>query len=132
MSRVVIIVPLKEGSRDSARALLGSGPPFDFDTAGLERHDVFLTEHDAVFAFEADDPDAVERLASEPALWDELAGWNDLVAGPPRIAEDVYSWIRPHPSEEVFFAATPGPGDSEGGDVFPPYRRGNDGTKNPL
>ena len=131
MSRIVIIVPLKEGSRWSARALLGSGPPFDPGTAGLERHHVFLTDHEAVFVVEADEPDAVERLASDPTLWDAMAGWNDLVAGPPRIAEDVYSWIKPHPSEEVFFAATPGPGDSEGGDVFPPYRRGNDSTTSP-
>jgi hypothetical protein len=123
MSRLVILVPLQPGARDGARALLVNGPPFDPDTAGLERHHVVLTDHEVVFVFEADEPDAVERLASDPTLWDAMAGWSDLVAGPPRIAEDVYSWIRPHPSEEVSFAATPGPGDSEGGDVFPPVRR---------
>ena len=123
MSRLVILVPLQPDARDRARALLANGPPFDPDTAGLERHHVVLTDHEVVFVFEADEPDAVERLASDPTLWDAMAGWSDLVAGPPRIAEDVYSWIRPHPSEEVSFAATPGPGDSEGGDVFPPVRR---------
>ena len=95
----------------------------DEHTAGLERHHVVLTDHEVVFVFEADEPDAVERLAADPTLWDAMSGWSDLVAGPPRIAEDVYSWIRAHPSEEVSFAATPGPGDSEGGDVFPPVRR---------
>jgi hypothetical protein len=120
MSRVVIVVPLQQGRRDSARVLLGNGPPFDPDTAGLERHHVFLTDHEAVFVFEADELDAVEQLASDPTLWEAIAGWNDLVAGPPRMAEDVYSWIRPHPSEEISFAATPGPGDCEGGDVFAP------------
>jgi hypothetical protein len=120
MSRVVIVVPLQQGSRERARVLLGNGPPFDPDAAGLERHHVFLTDHEAVFVFEADELDAVERLASDQTLWEALAGWSDLVAGPPRMAEDVYSWIRPHPSEEVSFAATPGPGDSEGGDVFAP------------
>lgn len=120
MSRVVIVVPLQQGSRESARVLLGKGPPFDPDAAGLERHHVFLTDDEAVFVFEADELDAVEQLASDPTLWEALGGWSDLVAGPPRMAEDVYSWIRPHPSEEVSFAATPGPGDSEGGDVFAP------------
>jgi hypothetical protein len=120
MSRVVIVVPLEHGSRESARDLLGGGPPFDPGLAGLERHHVFLTDHEAVFVFEADELDAVERLASDPALWEAMAGWNDLVAGPPRIAEDVYSWIRPHASNEISFEGTPGPGDSEGGDVFAP------------
>lgn len=120
MSRVGIVVPLQQGARDGARALLGKGPPFDPDAAGLERHHAFLTDHEAVFVFEADEPDAVERLASDPTLWEAMAGWNDLVAGPPRMAEDVYSWIRPHASEEVFFASTPGPGDSDGGDVYAP------------
>jgi hypothetical protein len=120
MSRVVIVVPLQQGSRESARVLLGNGPPFDPGTAGLERHHVFLTDDEAVFVFEADELGAVERLASDSTLWEAMAGWNDIVAGPPRLAEDVYSWIRPHPSEEFSFTATPGPGDSEGGDVFPP------------
>jgi hypothetical protein len=119
MSRLVIVVPLQHSTRESARVLLRSGPPFDPALAGLERHHVFLTDHEAVFVFEADELDAVERLA-DPTLWNAIADWNDLVAGPPRLAEDVYSWIRAHPSEEISFAATPGPGDSEGGDVFAP------------
>jgi hypothetical protein len=120
MSRVVIVVPLQQGSRDRAHRLLRNGPPFDPKTTGLERHHVFLTDHEAVFVFEADEIDAVERLGSDQTLWEALAGWSDIVAGPPCLAEDVYSWIRPHLSEDVSFAATPGPGDSEGGDVFPP------------
>ena len=120
VSRVVIVVPIQPGKRDSARTLLGNGPPFDPRTSGLERHHVYLTDHEAFFVFEANRPDAVEQLASDPTLWEAMAGWSDVVAGPPRMAEDVYSWIRPHPSEEVSFEATPGPGDSEGGDVFAP------------
>ncbi len=121
VSRLVIVVPLLPDAGDRARAMLRRGPPFDPHAAeGLERHHVFLTEEEAVFAFEVGAPDAVERLAADPTLWDALAGWNDLVAGPPRMAEDVYSWVRPGNSEEVSFAPTPGPGDSEGGDVFAP------------
>lgn len=120
VSRLVILVPLKQGAGDGARALLRKGPPFDPDAAGLERHHVFLTEDEAVFVFEADAADAVERLASDPTLWESLSGWSDLVAGPPRLAEDVYSWVRPNQSEELSFASTPGPGDSDGGDVYAP------------
>lgn len=120
MSRVVVVVPLQPGARDRARSLLGKGPPFDPGAAGLERHHVFLTDDEAVFVFEADTPDAVEHLVSDQTLWEALAGWTDLVAGLPRLAEDVYSWVRVHASEEISFAATPGPGDSEGGDVFAP------------
>jgi hypothetical protein len=46
------------------------------------------------------------------------AAWEDLVEGPPRIAEDAYSWIRRHVPDDVSFAPTPGPGDSDGGDLF--------------
>ena len=120
MSRLVIVVPLHQGEADHAQALLRKGPPFDPDAAGLERHHVFLTDHEAVFVFEADAHDAVVRLASDPTLWEAVAGWTDLVAGPPRLAKDVYSWVRSHASEVVSFASTPGPGDSEGGDVYTP------------
>lgn len=120
MSRLVLVVPLAEGARERARALLRLGPPFDPDAAGLERHHVFLTDYELVFVFEADAPQAVERLAADETLWEAAAGWSDLVAGPPRLAEDVYSWIRSPEPEEVFYGSTPGPGDSEGGDFFSP------------
>jgi hypothetical protein len=61
------------------------------------------------------EPEAIERLlaASEPI-------WSELAAGPPRIAEDAYSWVGPGPPEHVSFTSTPGPGDSDGGDVYAP------------
>ncbi len=121
MSRLVVVVPLEEGAQDRARELLRNGPPFDPQAAGLERHHVFLTDNEAIFVFEADAPDAVEQLAADESLWEAVAGWTDLVGGSPLLAEDVYSWIRPLQPEEVFFGPTPGPGDSEGGDVFTPY-----------
>jgi hypothetical protein len=120
LSRLVVVLPLEQGARERAHVLLQKGPPFDPDAAGLERHHVFLTDDEAVFVFEAEAPDAVEQLASDQTLWSAVAGWSDLVAGPPRLAEDVYSWVRPVESEEVFFGSTPGPGDSEGGDVYAP------------
>jgi hypothetical protein len=61
------------------------------------------------------EPDAIERLlAASESIWSELAG------GPPRIAEDVPAWVSPDPPGHLSFTATPGPGDSEGGDVYAP------------
>jgi hypothetical protein len=117
---LAVVLPIKPGARDRARDLLRRGPPFDPHEACLERHQAFVTEDEAVFLFEADAREAVERLADDAALWQAVDGWTELVAGPPRLAEGVYSWVRPHPPDETFFAPTPGPGDSDGGDVFGP------------
>jgi hypothetical protein len=118
VSRAVVVLPLREGSNERVAELLRAGPPFDPETVGLERHHVFLTEKEAVFVFEADSLGAVERLIAEGAFWSAAAAWEDLVAGPPRLAEDAYSWVRPHVPDDVSFAPTPGPGDSDGGDLF--------------
>lgn len=48
------------------------------------------------------------------------AAWSDYVAGPPRVAEADYFWERVEESEGLSFEPTPGPGDSEGGDLYPP------------
>jgi len=120
LSRVVVVLPLKEGARDRAAAVLEQGPPFDPEQVGLERHHVFLTGHEAIFVFEADETDAVDRLVGDTTLWAAAAAWKDLVAGPPRLAQDVYSWVRAHPAEYLSFEPTPGPGDSEGGDLYSP------------
>jgi hypothetical protein len=118
MSRAVVVLPLREGTSEQAAELLRGGPPFDPEAVGLERHHVFLTDREAVFVFEADTPNAAERLIAEGAFWSAASAWRDLVDGPPRLAEDVYSWVRPHVPDDVSFAPTPGPGDSDGGDLF--------------
>lgn len=118
--RLVVLLPLKEGAREQAKALLAHGPPFDPVAVGLERHHVFLTDREAVFVFEAASIEDVERLGSEPGLWSGAARWQELIAGPPRLAEDAYSWVRPRSGDEVFYGPTPGPGDSEGGDLYSP------------
>jgi hypothetical protein len=118
MSRAVVVLPLREGASEQAAKLLRGGPPFDPQEVGLEQHHVFLTEKEAVFVFEADSRDATEKLIGEGRFWSAASAWKDLVAGPPRIAEDAYSWVRPHVPDDVSFEPTPGPGDSDGGDVF--------------
>jgi hypothetical protein len=117
---LVVVLPLRPGARDRAHNLLRHGPPFDPGEAGLERHQAFVSEAEAVFLFEADAREAVERLADDASLWEAAAGWTELVAGPPRLAEGAYSWLRPNPPDETFFGPTPGPGDSDGGDVYSP------------
>jgi hypothetical protein len=118
MSRAVVVLPLREGASEQAAKLLRGGPPFDPQEVGLEQHHVFLTEKEAVFVFEADSRDAAEKLIGEGHFWSAASAWKDLVAGPPRIAEDAYSWVRPHVPDDVSFAPTPGQGDSDGGDLF--------------
>ena len=117
---LIVVLPLRPGARDRARDLLRHGPPFDPDAAGLERHQAFVSDSEAIFLFEAVAAEAVERLADDASLWEAASGWTELVAGPPWLAEAVYSWTRPPPLDETFFMPTPGPGDSEGGDVYSP------------
>jgi len=118
MSRAVLVLPLREGANERAAELLHGGPPFDPEEIGLERHHVFLTEREAVFIFEADSQEAAERLVGEGRFWSAASAWKDLVDGPPRLAEDAYSWVRIHVPDDVSFEPTPGPGDSDGGDLY--------------
>jgi hypothetical protein len=117
-SRAVLVLPLVEGAQARVAELLRKGPPFDPDEIGLGRHQVFLTEREAVFLFEAESPGASDRLLSNSRLWTAVAAWKDLVVGPPRLADDVYSWVRAPEDDQLSFEGTPGPGYSEGGDVF--------------
>jgi hypothetical protein len=120
LSRVLVVLPLRPGSHERVRALLRGGPPFDPLDAGLERHHVFLTGDEAVFLFEGTTPDAIERLVENPSVLSAAPGWAEVAAGPPRIGDDVYDWVRPELPENVQYAPTPGPGDSDGGDLYAP------------
>jgi hypothetical protein len=94
--RLAIILPLVDGARDAVRALLAEGPPFDPELLGLDRHQVFLTSTEAVFVFESElGASALEPLLQDPDLWKSAAAWHGHLAGPPRIAESVFSWTRP-------------------------------------
>ncbi len=94
--RLAIILPLHEESHEAVRALLADGPPFDPEALGLDRHQVFLTASEAVFIFESElGAGALEALLEESELWQRAVAWHDHLAGPPRIADDVFSWTRP-------------------------------------
>jgi hypothetical protein len=118
MSRAVVVLPLREGMSEQAAALLRHGPPFDPEAVGLERHHAFVTDEEAVFVFEADDLEATERMIGGDSFWRAAEAWTEIVAGPPRLADETYSWARPYVPDDVTFDPTPGPGDSEGGDLF--------------
>lgn len=121
MSNLVVVLPLKKDAHERARALLAKGPPFDLERTGFDRHEVFLTDQEVVFVFEAPGSAATLKLPGEdPSLWRVAAAWQPLMAGRPRKAETAYSWARPEQPEGVSYAPTPGAGDSEGGDVFTP------------
>ena len=120
VTRVLIVVPLKPGTKEKAGQLLAGGPPFDPEALGLDRHSVYLTEHEAVFVFEGSTPNIVDELVEATPVWAAAAAWKEIVDGPPRLAEHGFSWERPVAAESVSFEPTPGQGDSEGGDIFAP------------
>ncbi len=101
-------------------SVLKQGPPFDpAGIDGLDRHEVFVTSDEAVFVFESElGSGGLAALLAEPKLWEAAAAWGEHVAGPPRIAESVFSWSRGEPDDDISFLPTPGPGDSDGGDIF--------------
>jgi hypothetical protein len=121
MSRLVVVAPLKDGAYEKARSLLAGGPPFELERTEFDRHEVLLTQRELVLVFESKQSAATRRLPGEdPSLWRVAATWEKLMAESPRKAESVFTWARLESFEDVFFEATPGPGDSEGGDVFSP------------
>jgi len=101
--RTALVLPLKKAAREAVRGLLESGPPFDPEQiTGLDRHEVFLTSEEAVFVFESNlGAAALEPLLAEPAFWKAVAAWHDHLAGPPRLAEDAFSWTRSETSSDA-------------------------------
>ena len=95
MSRIVVVVPLREGSQETARLLIADGPPFDLDASALERHEVYLTESEAVFVFEGPGArEEVERLVGDPGVLRAAVAWRECLAARPRIAERSFDWSR--------------------------------------
>jgi hypothetical protein len=70
------------------------GPPFDPGTR-FQRHQVFVGEREVVFVFEGEDvKEAVQGLARATTVWKAAAVWRECLGGPPRLAEESYSWPR--------------------------------------
>lgn len=92
---LLVVARLREGAHDAVRELLASGPPFDPETVGLERHQVFLTETEVVFLFDAVGPGTIEELLRQAGIWASAEAWLQHLAEPPRLAERVYDWTAP-------------------------------------
>jgi hypothetical protein len=94
--RTLVVVPLKPGTETQAQELVDHGPPFDAQRVGLTRHQVFLSQEAVYFLFETEaSARPLEELLSEPGVWRAASAWRDIVAGPPRIADDAYDWHAP-------------------------------------
>jgi hypothetical protein len=98
MSRVAVVVPLRPGSRESARQLIEAGPPFEIEDTPLAEHCVYLTDYEAVFVFEGPDArEAVEHVLGEADVWQAATAWRAILASKPRLAETVFTWQRGDP-----------------------------------
>ena len=52
MQRIAVIARLKPNAEKRATELIETGPPFDPDKLGFDRHSVYLSGNQAVFVFE--------------------------------------------------------------------------------
>jgi hypothetical protein len=95
-SRLVVVVPLREGTQDEARRLLSDGPPLDLEATQYDRHEVFLTPCEVVFVFEApgDVPPTLSVRAGDISLWRAAQAWQEIMTARPRIAETAFTWER--------------------------------------
>lgn len=105
MERLALIAPLKPGTEAAAAELIASAPPFDLEHSGFDRHSVYLSAGEVVFVFEGHEVEwSIDALLDDPFNWmlaDALERWNDVVAEPPRIARERFSWARPAKAEET-------------------------------
>jgi hypothetical protein len=117
---MLLVVPIKPAHHEAVRELLEAGPPFRPDqVSGLARHEVFLTQTEVVFVFEsAVGADALAAALGNPEVWEAAASWRKHFDGPPRIGEQFYSWKPTDVPGDVSYLPTPGPGDSDGGDIY--------------
>ena len=89
-----VVVPLRPGALARVLELAALGPPFDPAETALTRHELLVTEREAIFRFEAATEDGLAQLLSRFDLASAARVWSDLAAGPPRLATTAYSWER--------------------------------------
>jgi hypothetical protein len=114
------VLPIRRGSLARAKRLLADRLPFDPEAPGLESHEILVSDEEVVFVFEAPSQDFRDRLVAEAKAWTAGGAWKDLAAAAPRFAETAYASRRFEPQDQLSSAPTPGPGDSDGGDIFAP------------
>lgn len=90
--RAALVVPLKPGAKPKVEAILAQGPPFDPGKYELERHEVFLTESEAVFVFEGVPSVLLEQWLADETVWTAAEAWAPLIEGQIRYADQAYAW----------------------------------------
>ena len=96
MQRVAVVANLKPDSAERARELVASGPPFDPDELGFERHHVYVSEERVVFVFEWARVNSLVRTMAQSGTeaHEALAAWEPLLDGLPQLAPEAYFWER--------------------------------------
>jgi hypothetical protein len=95
LHKIVVVLPLAPGMREVAWDFLAEGPPYDLAKAGIDRHEVFLTDDEAIFVFSTPrGPATLEHILSEEDFWAVVRAWEHIAAGPPRLAQVAYDWPR--------------------------------------
>ena len=90
MDRVVLVAPLKPGSRQRAQELLAEHAAREDLKVAFDRHAIFLSETEAVFFFEGPDADrSVRAIFNNPSA-SEIGHWIPLFDGPLHWAPEVY------------------------------------------
>lgn len=95
--RATVVVPLREGAVGRVRELAGHGPPFDSGDTTLIRHQLLVTEQEAIFVFETQSEERLKALLRQVDIWAGAPVRRNLVDGPSRLAEVAYAWERPEP-----------------------------------
>jgi len=96
MQRVAVIANLKPDMAERARELVASGPPFEPDELGFERHHVYVSEDRVVFVFEGARVNALIRKMADSGTGahQALAAWEPILDGLPQLAPEAYFWER--------------------------------------
>ena len=96
MERVAIVARLKPGAAERARELVASGPPFDLQASGVDRHSVFISAGEVVFVFEGHQVEwVIDDLIDGPFNYElqrAFDDWRKIVDGAPRIARQQFGW----------------------------------------
>jgi hypothetical protein len=101
MQRIAVIARLKPDCEKRAAELVQSGPPFDPNRLGFERHSVFLSGTHVVFLFEGGRLDQLlHGVVRDPANIGAFGAWEPLIDGFPTVAREAYSWRRDNGGSE--------------------------------
>ena len=93
LRKLAIVLPLDGGKRAVAHDYLDEGPPFDLRSAGIDAHEVFLTDSEVIFVFGIPGgPAALERILADEEFWSVVSAWEHIAAGPPRLAHVAFDW----------------------------------------